>query len=36
MSRPIAKRQDVMDAALKLFVEKGIEETTTRDIAELA
>ena len=36
MSRPIAKRQDVMDAALKLFVEKGIEGTTTREIAELA
>jgi AcrR family transcriptional regulator len=36
MSRPIAKRQNVMDAALKLFVEKGIEGTTTREIAELA
>jgi AcrR family transcriptional regulator len=36
MSRPIAKRQAVMDSALKLFVEKGIEATTTRDIAQLA
>lgn len=36
MSRPIAKRQHVMDAALKLFVEKGIDGTTTREIAQLA
>lgn len=36
MSRPIAKRQHVMEAALKLFVEKGIEGTTTREIAQLA
>ncbi len=36
MSRPIAKRQHVLDAALKLFVEKGIEGTTTREIAQLA
>lgn len=36
MSRPIEKRQHVMDAALKLFVEKGIEGTTTREIAQLA
>jgi AcrR family transcriptional regulator len=36
MSRPIAKRQHVMEAALQLFVEKGIEGTTTREIAQLA
>ena len=36
MSRPIAKRQHVLDAALKLFVEKGIEGTTTREIAQKA
>ena len=34
MSRPIAKRQHVMEAALQLFVEKGIEGTTTREIAQ--
>jgi AcrR family transcriptional regulator len=36
MSRPVAKRQDVMEAALRLFVEKGIEGTSTREIAQLA
>jgi AcrR family transcriptional regulator len=36
MSRTITKRQHVLDAALKLFVEKGIEGTTTREIAQLA
>lgn len=36
MSRTITKRQHVLDAALKLFVEKGIEGTTTREIAHLA
>ena len=36
MSRPIVKRQHVMEAALQLFVEKGIEGTTTREIAQLA
>ena len=36
MSRPIAKRQHVMEAALQLFVEKGIEGTTTREIAQMA
>lgn len=36
MSRPVEKRQHVMEAALRLFVEKGIEGTTTREIAQLA
>jgi AcrR family transcriptional regulator len=36
MSRPIKKRQDIIEAAMKLFVEKGVEGTTTREIAELA
>lgn len=36
MSRPIEKRQHVMEAALQLFVERGIEGTTTREIALLA
>jgi AcrR family transcriptional regulator len=36
MSRPIQKRQDIIEAAMKLFVEKGVEGTTTREIAELA
>jgi AcrR family transcriptional regulator len=36
MSRPILKRQHIHEAAMKLFVEKGIEGTTTREIAEAA
>ena len=36
MSRPILKRQHIHEAAIKLFVEKGIEGTTTREIAEAA
>ncbi len=36
MSRPILKRKDIHEAAMKLFVEKGIEGTTTREIAEAA
>src|ERR1044071_688560 len=36
MSRPIFKRQQIHEAAMKLFVEKGIEGTTTREIAEAA
>ena len=36
MSRPIQKQQAIIEAALKLFVERGIEGTTTREIAALA
>jgi AcrR family transcriptional regulator len=36
MSRPIFKRQDIHEAAMRLFVEKGIEGTTTREIAQAA
>ncbi len=36
MSRPVLKREHIHEAAMKLFVEKGIEGTTTREIAELA
>ena len=36
MSRPIFKRQHIHEAAMKLFVEKGIEGTTTREIAQAA
>lgn len=36
MSRPIQKRQGIIEAAMRLFVEKGVEGTTTREIAELA
>ena len=33
MSRPVAKKDAITRAALELFVEKGIEATTTREIA---
>lgn len=33
LSRPIAKKDAITRAALELFVEKGIDGTTTRDIA---
>ncbi len=33
MSRPITKKGEVIDAALALFMRKGIKATTTRDIA---
>ncbi len=33
MSRPITKKDDLLDAALTLFMKKGIKGTTTRDIA---
>lgn len=33
MSRPTAKKDPILRAALELFVEKGIEATTTREIA---
>jgi len=33
MARPITKKSDVLDAALTLFMRKGIKATTTRDIA---
>jgi AcrR family transcriptional regulator len=36
MSRPIQKRKGIIEAAMRLFVEKGVEGTTTRQIAELA
>lgn len=36
MSRTISKKIPLQEAALKLFVEKGIGETTTREIAEMA
>jgi AcrR family transcriptional regulator len=32
----MSKRDDICDAALELFAEKGIETTTTREIAEQA
>jgi len=33
MARPLTKKTDVIDAALALFMRKGIKATTTRDIA---
>ncbi|TDI87243.1 MAG: TetR/AcrR family transcriptional regulator [Caldithrix sp.] len=33
MARPISKKSEVTDAALALFMKKGIKGTTTRDIA---
>ena len=36
MSRTITKKSDVIDAALALFMRKGIKATTTRDIAHRA
>ncbi|MDP3980556.1 MAG: TetR/AcrR family transcriptional regulator [Chlamydiota bacterium] len=36
MAKPIIKRKKIIRAALELFVEKGIDGTTTRDIAEKA
>jgi AcrR family transcriptional regulator len=33
MTRPITKKPEVVDAALTLFMRKGIKATTTRDIA---
>ena len=33
MARPVKKKSDVVDAALTLFMQKGIKATTTRDIA---
>lgn len=33
MPRPISKKGEVIDAALALFMRKGIKATTTRDIA---
>jgi AcrR family transcriptional regulator len=36
MSRPIQKKEKIVKAAMKLFVEKGIQGTTTKDIATLA
>ncbi len=33
MARPLTKKIDVIDAALALFMKKGIKATTTRDIA---
>jgi len=36
MARPIVKRDEIVRAALELFVERGIAGTTTRDIAQRA
>ncbi len=36
MPRPISKRDDLINAALVLFMKKGIKGTTTRDIANRA
>jgi AcrR family transcriptional regulator len=33
MARPLTKKSEVIDAALALFMRKGIKATTTRDIA---
>lgn len=33
MARPISKKPELIDAALTLFMRKGIKATTTRDIA---
>ena len=33
MARPLTKKSDLIDAALTLFMKKGINATTTRDIA---
>ena len=33
MARPLTKKSEVIDAALSLFMRKGIKATTTRDIA---
>ncbi len=33
MARPLTKRDEVIEAALALFMRKGIKATTTRDIA---
>lgn len=36
MSKPITKRNSIARAALELFVEKGVEGATTREIARRA
>ena len=36
MSRPTTKKKAIVDSAVRLFVEKGISETTIRDIASAA
>jgi AcrR family transcriptional regulator len=36
MPRPLTKKSEVVDAALALFMRKGIKATTTRDIASRA
>lgn len=36
MARPETRKIDVLDAALSLFMKKGIKATTTRDIADRA
>ena len=36
MSRPTTKKNAIIDSAVRLFVEKGISETTIRDIAAAA
>lgn len=36
MGRPVKRKADLLDAALLLFMKKGIKATTTRDIAERA
>lgn len=36
MPRPVTRKQDIIDAAVQLFVQKGVAETTIRDIATTA